>query len=314
MKIIRSLKEIEFNKLSVVTIGTFDGVHKAHLEILKKVIQKAKEIYGRSVVVTFDPHPREVIQHNGKIELLTTLDEKLSFFKLLGIDIVFIVPFTFEFSRKTYMEFYNEYIINTIGVTIVVEGSNHHVGRDREGGMNQIIELGKQNNFTIEMISDISLNTLPVSSSTIKSLLHEGKIVEANFLLGYEYHFSGTVVRGRGMGRKLGYPTANIKFDSEKKLIPKIGVYAVKILVRRIWYNGMMSIGVIPTFFEQHDVTVEVNIFDFDDDIYDETVTVQCVARTRDEKKFESVGALITELGKDKIEIQQILDNYTSQQ
>lgn len=311
MKICRSLQEITFDKNSALTVGTFDGVHRAHREILKRVVSKAHETKGRSVVVTFDPHPREIVNNDGRVDLLTTLDEKLLFFAQQGIEIAFIIPFTFEFSRTSYAEFYTQYIVNGIGVTTVIEGSDHHVGRDREGGINQIGELGKKNNFTIETVQDIVNGMLPISSSSIRTLLRNGNIHEANSLLGYEYQFSGTVVRGRGMGRKLGYPTANIKLHDTKKLIPKIGVYAVKFYVRGTWYNGMMSIGVIPTFFEQHDLTIEVNIFDFNEDIYDEVVTVQCIQRTRDEMKFESVDALIAEIGKDKITTEHILNTYT---
>ncbi|MEW5800237.1 MAG: bifunctional riboflavin kinase/FAD synthetase [Bacteroidota bacterium] len=311
MQICRSLQEIEYNKNSVLSIGMFDGVHRAHQEILRQITEKAKTLRGRSVIVTFDPHPKEIVG-GGKInvELLSTLSEKLNVFERYGIDVVFIIPFTFEFSRLPFQEFYSKYIINGVGVSAVVEGFNHQFGRDREGGMNQIVELGRTHNFSVEALSLMKEGDAVISSSTIRKLLNDGNIPLANAVLGYEYSFTGTVVRGHGRGRKLGYPTANIKLDTPKKLVPKIGVYAVQILVRNKWYQGMMSIGFNPTFDDVFERTTEVNIFDFDMDIYDDTVTVRCIERTRDEMKFASVDDLVVEMGRDKIRTQQILKNY----
>lgn len=311
MQICRSLQEVEYNKQSVLSIGMFDGVHRAHQEILRQITEKAKAMKGRSVIITFDPHPREIVSGGKKnVELLSTVDEKLRVFEKFGVDVVFIVPFTFEFSRLSFQEFYSKYVIHGVGVAAVVEGFNHQFGRDREGGMNQIVELGRTHNFSVEALSLMKEGDAVISSSTIRKLLNEGNIPLANAVLGYEYAFTGTVVRGHGRGKKLGYPTANIKLDTPKKLVPKIGVYAVHILVRQQWYGGMMSIGFNPTFDDVHERTTEVNIFDFDMDIYDDVVTVRCIERTRDEKKFASVEDLVTEMGRDKIRTGEILNNY----
>jgi riboflavin kinase/FMN adenylyltransferase len=312
MHIYRSLPEVVFNKNSVLSIGMFDGLHRAHQEILSHVVKRAEAIQGRSVIVTFEPHPKEIVsQGKNNVELLSTLNEKLSFFEKFGIDTVFIIPFTFEFSRLSFTEFYSQYIINGIGVAEVIEGYNHQFGRDREGGMDQIVELGKKHNFSVKALPLIKEGDAIISSSTIRQLLREGNIPTANKILGYEYSFSGVVVRGHGRGKKLGYPTANIKLDTPKKLVPKIGVYAVHIHVRGIWYHGMMSIGFNPTFDDVHERTTEVHIFDFDMDIYDDTVTVRCIERTRDEMKFSSVDDLVAEMGRDKLRTQQILHTYT---
>ncbi len=312
MQVVRSLSEIEYNKNSIVTLGTFDGVHRAHQELIKKVVAKAKQKNYRSVVVTFEPHPKEIVGGGMlQIDLLSILDEKLQLLEKLGVDVVFIIPFTFELSQKSYSEFYINYIINKIGVREVVEGYNHHLGKGRAAGTQEIVELGKQFNFLVETLDLLKISDETISSSSIRNLLQRGDVESANSMLGYRYQFSGTVVRGHGRGRKLGYPTANIDLNDKKKLLPKIGIYAVHFFVEGVWHNGMMSIGVIPTFYENHARTTEVNIFNFDKDIYDQFVTVECIARTRDEKKFNSVQDLVAEIGNDKKTIQKILENIS---
>lgn len=311
MIIVRSLSEVSFAKNSVVTIGMFDGVHRAHQSIFTRIVERARSNSGRSVVVTFDPHPREVVSKGNKgIDLLSTLDEKLQIIENHGVDLVFIIPFTFEFSQLTFSEFYSTYIINGVGVSEVVEGFNHQFGRDREGGMNQVVELGKQHNFSVEAMAMVKEGEVVISSSSVREALLSGDIRLANSLLGFEYSFSGVVVRGFGRGKQLGYPTANIKLDNPKKLAPQTGIYAVKISVEGIWYGGMMSIGHNPTFGDAQERTIEVNIFDFDKDIYDETVTVRVLDRTRSEKKFDSVDALVKEIDNDKVMITNIIKHY----
>jgi riboflavin kinase/FMN adenylyltransferase len=312
MIVYRSLNEVQYDKNSVLSIGMFDGVHRAHQSIIRQVVEKAKRINGRSVVVTFDPHPREVVSRGMKsVDILCTLDEKLQLIEKYGVDAVFIIPFTFEFSRLTFQEFYSQYIINGVGVAEVVEGFNHQFGRDREGGMNQVVELGKQHNFSVEAVAMMNVEGIVISSSAIREAVLNGKIAIANSMLGYEYGFSGVVVRGFGRGKQLGYPTANIKLHDPKKLVPQVGIYAVRIEVEGAWYGGMMSIGHNPTFGDAQERTIEVNIFDFDKDIYDESVTVRCIERTRSEKKFNSVDDLVAEMGNDKKTIQKIIEQHT---
>ncbi|MDP1678046.1 MAG: bifunctional riboflavin kinase/FAD synthetase [Bacteroidota bacterium] len=311
MIVYRSLAEVQYNKNSVVTIGMFDGVHLAHQTIIRQTIEKSRHLSGRNVVVTFEPHPREVVSKGTKnVAILSTLEDKLQRIEKLGVDVVFIIPFTFEFSRLTFQEFYSKYIVNGVGVSEVVEGFNHQFGRDREGNMSQVLELGKVHGFSVEAIAMMKKQDVVIASSTIRDSLLSGDVVLANEMLGYEYSFTGTVVRGYGRGKQLGYPTANIVLFDKKKLVPQIGIYAVQIEVEGKWYGGMMSIGHNPTFGDAHIRTIEVNIFDFDKDIYDETVTVKTIQRTRNEKKFNSVDELITEIGNDKIAIKKILDHY----
>ncbi|MCK9408051.1 MAG: riboflavin biosynthesis protein RibF [Bacteriovoracaceae bacterium] len=311
MIIYRSLNEVPYDKNSVISIGMFDGVHQAHQSIIRQVVEKAKRMNGRSIIVTFTPHPREVVSQGKKsVDILCTLDEKLQLIERYGVDAIFIIPFTFEFSRLTFQEFYSQYIIQGVGVTEVIEGFNHQFGRDREGGMNQVVELGKQHNFSVEAVAMMNVDGSVISSSAIRGAVLNGKISLANKMLGYEYGFSGTVVRGYGRGKQLGYPTANIKLHDPKKLVPQVGIYGVKIQVEGRWYGGMMSIGHNPTFGEAQERTIEVNIFNFDKDIYDESVSVHCLERTRSEKKFNSVDELVAEMGNDKITIQKIIEQH----
>lgn len=308
MDIVRRLEDIRYEKNTVLTIGAFDGVHAAHQEILNEVVERARALGGRSVVVTFEPHPKEIVGGGERrVTMLCTLHEKLERIAATGIDTVFVVPFTYEFSRKTPREFYLEYIINGAGVTEVIEGYNHHFGRDREAGMNDVVELGKQYNFSVSAVKMMEVDGAPVSSSRIRSAIRDGEMESANRMLGYQYSLSGTIVRGHGRGKALGYPTANIVLDDARKAVPKIGVYAVHAAIHGIRYGGMMAVGVLPTFFETHERTIEVNIFNFDEDVYDETLRVECITRTRDEKKFSSVDDLVTEMGNDKRVIQNIL-------
>lgn len=312
MIIYRSLREVQYDKKSILSIGMFDGVHLAHQSIIERIVEKADRLQGRSIVITFDPHPKEVVTKGktSSTEILSTLDEKLEHIEKKRVDAVFIIPFTFEFSRLSFAEFYVQYIVGGVGVTEVVEGFNHHFGRDREGGMNQVVELGKKHDFSVEAVAMMKLENGEISSTAIRDALSDGKVSLANSMLGYRYQFSGIVVRGFGRGKQLGYPTANIKLDSVKKLVPQIGIYAVKITVEGEWYDGMMSIGHNPTFGEAQERTIEVNIFEFDKDIYDETVTVQCIERTRSEKKFNAVEELIREMGNDKIIVSKILKQH----
>ncbi len=310
MEIVRRLEDIRYEKNSILTIGAFDGVHAAHQEILHEVAGRARALGGRSVVVTFEPHPKEVVGGGERrVSMLCTPEEKLERIAGLGIDTVFVVPFTYEFSRKTPREFYLEYIINGAGVTEVIEGYNHHFGRDREAGMNDVVELGKQYNFSVSAVKMMEIDGAPVSSSRIRRAISDGDMDLAHRLLGYRYTLSGTIVRGHGRGKALGYPTANIALDDARKAVPKIGVYAVHASIHGVRYGGMMSVGVLPTFFETHDRTIEVNIFNFDEDVYDETLRVECIRRTRDEMKFSSVGELVAEMGNDKIVIQNIIQH-----
>jgi riboflavin kinase/FMN adenylyltransferase len=310
MEIVHSLEEIKQNRDSVITIGTFDGVHLAHQKILREVTQRAKERNGRSVVVTFDPNPKEVVDGKPRkdrqekarpIELLTTHEEKIELLSLLNVDLVFVVPFTYEFSRKPFREFYIQYIVGGIGVSEVIEGYDHGFGRDREAGLTELIALGREFKFSVVAEKPFMAGGEVVSSSRIRSLLSAGTVAEANSLLGRRFSFSGNVVAGDKRGKSLGYPTANIAISDPRKILPRNGVYAVKVEVDRNPYCGLMSIGVLPTFYESHPRLCEVHIYEFDRDIYGKRVTVECLEWIREEKKFTSAGELVKEMDNDKL-------------
>jgi riboflavin kinase/FMN adenylyltransferase len=318
MKIVQSLSEITRNKDSVISIGTFDGVHLAHQKIIREVIQRANERNGQSVIITFNPHPKEVVgnktRDNGselssQVELLTTHDEKIALLAQLGVDVTFVVPFTYEFSRKPFREFYVDYVVNGVGVSEVIEGYDHGFGRDREAGLAQLLALGREFGFSVVAEKQYFANGELVSSSRIRTLLLEGEIVKTSGLLGRRFSFSGTVIAGDGRGKTLGFPTANIAVSDPRKILPGNGVYAVKVIVDGSSHAGLMSIGVLPTFYEHHSRVCEVFIYDFTEDIYGLTVTVECVQRIRGEKKFSSSEELVEEMNNDKRIGKNILEN-----
>jgi riboflavin kinase/FMN adenylyltransferase len=318
MVIVHSLDEVRRNKDSVITIGTFDGVHLAHQKIIGEVRQRAKERNGRSVVVTFNPHPKEIVGRTKPkdggdvahtVELLTTHEEKLDLLSRLDIDLVFVVPFTYEFSRKPFREFYTEYIINGIGVSEVIEGYDHGFGRDREAGLSELLALGREFKFSVVAEKPFTAGEELVSSSRIRSLLSEGAVAKANRLLGRRFSFSGKVIAGAKRGKALGYPTANIAVSDPRKILPRNGVYAVTAALDGNSHCGLMSIGVVPTFYENHPRLCEVYIFDFDKDIYGKNITVECLEWIRGEKKFTSADELVKEMDKDKIASKNIFEN-----
>ncbi len=318
MKIVQSLSEITRNKDSVISIGPFDGVHLAHQKIIREVIQRAKERNGQSVIVTFNPHPKEVVgikeRDNGheaanRVALLTTHDEKIELLAELGVDVTFVVPFTYEFSRKPFREFYIDYVINGVGVSEVIEGYDHGFGRNREAGLAQLLALGREFGFSVVAEKQYIANGELVSSSRIRSLLLDGDVNKANGMLGRRFSFSGTVIAGDGRGKTLGFPTANIAVNDPRKVLPGNGVYAVKVFVDSSVHDGLVSIGVLPTFYEHHVQVCEVFIYNFSRDIYGRTVTVECVQRIRGEKKFVSSEELIKEMNNDKRIGKNILEN-----
>jgi len=318
MKIIQSTSEIRRNKDSVISIGTFDGVHLAHQKIIREVILRANERNGQSVIVTFNPHPKEVVgkkeSGNGAdqpkaVRLLTTHEEKIELLSHLGVDVAFVVPFTYEFSRKPFREFYTEYIVNGVGVSEVIEGYDHGFGRDREAGLAQLLALGREFGFSVVAEKQYFADGELVSSSRIRTLLQEGEVVKANGLLGRRYGFTGTVIAGDGRGKTLGFPTANIAVSDPRKILPGNGVYAVKVLIDGASLAGLMSIGVLPTFYEQHAPVCEVYLYDFDNDIYGRSVTVECLQKIRGEKKFGSAEELVKEMNNDKRIGKNILEN-----
>lgn len=302
------LKEITREPNSVVTVGTFDGVHQGHRSLVEAVVKKAETRDARSVVVTFDPHPREIINPGkGGIKLLTTLKERSEILADMGIDVLLVIPFDRDFSLKTSEEFVREIIHDKIGVSEFVIGYDHHFGRDREGTIETIENLGRELGFDAYVVSKQEMEHVTISSTVIrKTLAEEGDVKTAAEFLGRKYLLNGIVMHGDERGKTIGYPTANLKPEHENKVIPKNGVYAVKVRVGTEWYGGMMNIGVRPTF-DDPERTLEVHIFDFNKDIYGETIQVRFIDRIRDEQKFNGVEELKAQLDADKQKSLEIL-------
>lgn len=301
MHIYRGFEGLTRNDSTVITIGTFDGVHGAHRQILNKVLELSKANNARSFIVTFDPHPQEVLKNKSPdIKLLTTTDEKIKLFEKIGIENVLIINFTEEFSKTNARDFYKDIIYSKAGISHLVVGFDHVFGRNREGDFGTLQELGKEFGFEVHRVDEIDIEGIKVSSTKIRHFLDEGNIDMANKLLGHEYGFEGQVVEGDKNGKKFGFPTANVEPAASNKLIPGDGVYCVKVLVGRDEYYGMMNIGFRPTVSEGIKKIMEVNIFDFDKDIYGEKIYIWFLTRLRSEVKFNSITELIEQLNKDR--------------
>ena len=291
----------EFNKTeSVVTIGTFDGVHIGHKKILERIIFNAKKLTCESVVLTFFPHPRMVLQDNSVVKLLNTVDEKTLLLEKTGIDNLIIHPFNQEFSRLTAEEFVKEILVNQLNIRKIIIGYDHRFGRNRTANINDLIVFGKEYGFEVEQISAQEINDNAVSSTKIRNAILEGNITLANNYLGYNYFFSGIVVKGKQLGRTIGFPTANIKINEDYKLIPKNGVYIVKSNYDKKTIFGLMNIGTRPTV-DGTNQTIEVFFLDFDKTIYDESLTIEIIEFIREEQKFDSLNDLKNQINEDKI-------------
>lgn len=308
MKIHHGLDTFNAHK-PVVTIGTFDGVHLGHQKVISRLKKYALAYKGESVIFTFSPHPRLVTSPEDKsLRLLTTLKEKSVLFEIAGIDHLVIYPFTKEFSQLSYSEFVEQILIKKMGIHCLVVGYDHKFGRNREGGFEYLENCAKKFSFHIEKLDALLLDKVHVSSTKIRSALQNGNIKTANTYLGYKFALHGKVVGGKKIGRKIGFPTANIETSDKHKLIPGYGVYAVEVLLNGDKYKGMLNIGTRPTFNQNADNrSIEVNIFDFEGDIYAHEVTLIFVDKIREEQKFDGVNPLVEQLKKDKIAAQKIL-------
>ena len=292
----------EFIKLenAVVTSGTFDGVHLGHQKILNRLNEVASETKGESVVITFYPHPRSVISPDNKtINLLSTLDEKIELLEKSGVNHLVIIPFTREFSELSSEEFIQKILIDTIGTKTLVIGFDHRFGKNREGGFDYLKENKARYGFEIEEIPRHDLENVGISSSKIRKALLEGEVPTAHHFLGRNYSVSGVIVKGKQLGRTIGFPTANIQVREIAKLIPADGVYVVKVYYREEAFGGMLNIGNRPTVDGTYK-TIEVNIFDFDQEIYGESLKVEFIKKIRNEQKFNGLEELKSQIAKDK--------------
>lgn len=302
MKVYRSLDEFKKIDNAIVTQGTFDGVHAAHQVILGQLKKIANEKHGETVVITYDPHPRTVLfPEDHGLQLLNTVEEKISLMKEQEIDHLLILPFTKDFSRQSSLEFIRDILVNRIGTRYLIIGYNHRFGKNREGSFTHLKEFGPTYGFEVAEISEQDVDQISVSSTKIREALNEGDVALAAKFLSKPYQISGTVVAGKQLGRTIGYPTANIQMDLSLKLIPADGVYAVWVCLNQQRFGGMLNIGNNPTI-EGKGRSIEVNIFDFSETIYNQTISVQFVDKLRDELKFNSLEALKSQLHNDKLQ------------
>jgi riboflavin kinase / FMN adenylyltransferase len=299
---IQYLSEVRRNLNSVITVGTFDGVHEGHKAIISRVVDRAREKRSRSVVVTFDPHPREVINAGSNpVHLLTTPQERAAILRDLNVDVMVVIPFDRDFSLLTSDEFIRNIIHRRIGVSHLVIGYDHQFGKNREGTIETARALGDELGFGVEVVEAREVGEVTVSSTSVRLALEkEGDVELARRFLGRPYSITGIVQEGDKRGRTIGFPTANIHPDNDRKTIPLNGVYAVRVHIGDEEFGGMMNIGYRPTFRGDSVKVIEVNIFNFSRDIYGKTIRVDFIKRIRDERRFESASGLIAQLEHDR--------------
>jgi riboflavin kinase/FMN adenylyltransferase len=294
----------------VVTIGTFDGVHLGHRKVIEQLNELARKYNGESVIFTFYPHPRLITSpEETNLRLLTTLEEKKKLFEKFGVDHLVVFPFDKEFAELSYTNFVEQILVGKMKTRCLVVGYDHRFGKDRQGGFEYLKNCAERFNFKVEKLDALSVETENVSSTKIREALQSGDIKKANHYLGYRFTLHGKVIEGNQLGRKIGFPTANIEASDKNKIIPGYGVYAVKVVVNNSEYKGMLNIGTRPTFNNNADNrSIEVHIFDFNDDIYNRGITLVFVAKIREEQKFGGVEKLTEQLKKDKIEALKIFE------
>ena len=295
----RNLFEIKDNHHTVVTIGTFDGVHVGHKKIIKKLVANGRANGLRSTILTFFPHPRMVLQQSSDLKLLNTLDEKMEILEATGLEQLIIHPFTKEFSRMTAEEYVKDVLVGALQAKKVIIGYDHRFGRNRTATIEDLRVYGERLGFEVEQITVEEVDEVSVSSTKIRKALEEGDIATANQYLGYQYMLSGKITRGKGLGRQIDFPTANLHIEESYKLIPENGVYVVKSRIDGKEVFGMMNIGYNPTV-NGTEKSIEVHFFDFDEDLYEKELRVSLLHRLRSETRFDSIDELKQQLHKDK--------------
>ena len=305
---LHNISEFQKGEKTFVTIGTFDGVHFGHQRILEKLVSDAKRAGKKSILLTFFPHPRMVLQKDSSLELINTIEERKNLLAKTGLDYLIIHPFSKEFSRLTALAFVRDILVNQFNVSKLCIGYDHHFGKNREGNITQLQEYSKLYDFDIEEIPAQDIDDVSVSSTKIRKALAEGNVKTANTYLGYSFMLNGNVVNGKQLGGKIGFPTANIDVEEAYKVIPKTGVYVVRSTIKDEIIYGMMNIGKRPTVDGKHQ-TIEVHFFDFNQDLYEQSLTVELLYFLRDEHKFDSVEHLISQLQKDEIQARDFIAN-----
>ncbi len=311
LKIFHSINDFHSTKKTILTLGTFDGVHIGHKKILERVIQNTQDKTYESLVLTFFPHPRMVLQEKSEIKLLNTISEKIDLLEKIGIENLVIHPFDESFSRLTAEEFVEKVLVNQFHIHKIIIGYDHRFGRNRTANIDHLIAFGKKYGFEVEQISVQEIDAISVSSTKIRKALSEGKMTLANEYLGYDYFLTGTITEGKRLGRTIGFPTANLKIEEDYKLIPLNGVYVVKSFINNETYFGIMNIGYNPTVGGNR-LSIEIHFLDFDSNIYNQKIAVSILHYIRPEQKFDSVELLKKQIGKDKNSAIAYLKNLSS--
>ena len=299
MKVFTSISEFNSTQKTIVTIGTFDGVHIGHQKIIEKLIQGTENSDYESLILTFFPHPRMVLHEASSIKLLNTINEKSGFLKKMGLDNLVIHPFDKEFSNLSAEEFVKTILVDSFNIQKIIIGYDHRFGKNRDANIDDLIAFGDKYGFEVEQISAQEVDSVSVSSTKIRDAIANGTMAVANEFLGYNYLLSGKIIKGKQLGRTIGFPTANIKIEENYKLIPKNGVYIVKSIMQEKTVFGIMNIGLNPTV-NGEDLSIEVHFLDFDIAIYNTEITVSVIDRIRDEQKFSSIDLLKAQIQKDK--------------
>ena len=312
MEVVSNIDKFFSHKNSAITIGTFDGIHLGHQAIIRKLCEISKVTKINSVLVTFDPHPQTIIKSKKKeeIRILTTIEEKKNLLQNFDLDFLFVIKFTKKFSKIDSSQFIEDFLVNKFKAKEIVIGYNHAFGRDRKGSFDILNNLSRRFNYNITLVEPVEYKGKLISSTRIRKTLKDGEVYDVSRMLGRNYSFSGKVIKGKGIREMINIPTANIKPYNNIKLIPKNGTYVAKILVREKMYSGLLNIGVRPTFDSKKQLSIEANIFNFNDNIYNEEMRVEVIERLRDEIKFENAEALIKQIQKDREECNRFFSKY----
>ncbi|MAU58511.1 MAG: riboflavin biosynthesis protein RibF [Flavobacteriaceae bacterium] len=299
MKVINGIDNYSSKKKSIITIGTFDGIHVGHEKVIRTLVKESLSKNLLANILTFFPHPRMVLNKDSEIKLIDTLKEKEKKLKNLGVNTLIIHPFTKEFSRMSSIEFTRDILIKKLNVNKIILGYDHRFGKNRESSVEDLIQLGIAYNFKVEVIDAKKINSINISSTKIRKAIQTGDVDKANLYLGKYFEINGNVVKGKGIGKKIGFPTANIIIKENYKLIPNKGVYLIKAKIKNRSYYGMMNIGNRPTLNGKNE-TLEVNIFNFNENIYGKSLSIFFLNKIRNEIKFDSIEKLSNQLQKDK--------------
>ena len=299
MKIFNNIQSYSPEKESILTIGTFDGVHIGHNKILTKLVEESKKNNLSSLIMTFFPHPRIVLQKSEEIKMIDTMDEKIHLFEKTGVDNLIIQPFDENFSKIRAKEFVEEILVKKLKIKHIIIGYDHRFGKDREASVEDLKKFGLNYMFTVEEIAAQEIHSIAISSTKIRNAILKGEIKKCNEYLGRNFMLTGEVVHGDGLGKKINFPTANIEIPETYKIIPKNGVYLVKAIINSEIYFGMMNIGVRPTIGGKNK-SLEIHFFNFKDNIYNKTISVEIICKIRDEEKFSSIDELKIQLKKDE--------------